>query len=358
MKLGLGLVRHMLNKDNFRFARQAGCTHIVAHLADYNNMYELPGTTAEEYYGKDRSKEYIWSYEGLLELRSMVEAEGLILHAIENFDPLDWYDVLLDGPCKSEQLQHLKQIVYNAGRAGIPVIGYNFSVAGVWGRIQERAARGGALTHSYAEADAYSGNPLPHGQIWNVTYDQALAERGPVHVSAEQLWERLAYFLREIVPAAEQAGVVMAAHPDDPPMPTLRGTARLVYQPDLYQKLLDLVPSASNRLEFCMGTIQEMTESSVYEAIERYSSQNKIGYVHCRNVRGKVPHYSEVFIDEGDIDILRALRLFKQTGYDGVFVPDHTPLMSCGAPWHSGMAYALGHIGALLHIVNNEAASA
>lgn len=352
MKLGLGLVHHMLNRENFRFARQAGCTHIVAHLADYNNLYELPGTLSGDYYGKDRDKTYIWSYEGLMELRAMVEAEGLVLHAIENFDPLDWHDIVLDGPRKAEQLTHLKWIVDNAGRAGIAVFGYNFSVAGVWGRIQERAARGDALTHSYVQADAYSGNPMPTGSFWNVKYAEDLAEEETVQVSPEQIWERLQYFLQEIIPVAERAGIVMAAHPDDPPMPALRGTARLVYQPRLYRKLLELVPSPSNGLEFCMGTIQEMTEGNVYEAIEQYASH--IGYVHCRNVRGKVPHYSEVFIDEGDINILKAMRLFKKAGYDGVFVPDHTPLMNCGTPWHSGMAYALGYIRAMMQVVENE----
>lgn len=354
MKLGLGLVRHMLNRGNFRFARQSGCTHIVAHLANYNNLYELPGTLSPEYYGKDQSKEYIWSYEGLMELRSMVEEEGLILHAIENFDPLDWHDVLLDGPRKAEQMNRLKQIIRNTGRAGIPVFGYNFSVAGVWGRIQDQAARGGALTHSYVQADAYADRPIPNGQIWNTVYDQDAAASGFVRVSSKELWSRLEYFLKEIVPVAEAAGVVMAAHPDDPPMPTLRSTARLVYQPHMFQTLLDLVPSRSNSLEFCMGTIQEMTEGDVYEAIDKYSAQGSIGYVHCRNVRGKVPDYSEVFIDEGDIDILKALQIFKKNGYEGVFVPDHTPLMSCGTPWHTGMAYALGYIHAMLQIVKRD----
>jgi len=356
VKLGLGLVRHMLNKENFRFVRQAGCTHLVAHLANYNNMYELPGTLGEDYYGKDRDKSYIWSYEGLMELRAKVEEEGLILHAIENFDPLDWCDVLLDGPRKVEQMDNLKQIIRNVGKAGIKVFGYNFSVAGVWGRIQDQAARGGALTHSYVQADAYMNDPMPQGQIWSIKYDPEAASNGTVHVSTEQIWERLTYFLQEIIPVAEQAGVIMAAHPDDPPMPTLRGTARLVYQPSLNQRLLDIAPSPSNGLEFCMGTIQEMTEGSVYEAIEQYCAN--IGYVHCRNVRGKVPNYSEVFIDEGDIDILQALRLFKKAGYEGVFVPDHTPLMSCDTPWHSGMAYALGYIRAMLQVVEREGAIA
>ena len=101
--------------------------------------------------------------------------------------------------------------------------------------------------------------------------------------------ERLGWFLREILPVAEEAGVEMALHPDDPPMPRLRNTPRLVYQPSLYQKLIDMDPSRANKLEFCMGSIQEMSEGNIYDSIDHYASQGKISYAHLRNVIGKVP---------------------------------------------------------------------
>ncbi len=113
------------------------------------------------------------------------------------------------------------------------------------------------------------------------------------------------FFLKELVPVAEEAGVTLAAHPDDPPLPYVRQTPRLVYQPYMYQDLIDIFPSDSNKLEFCLGTISEMTEGDVYEATDSYSRQNKIAYIHFRNVKGKVPNYKEVFVDEGDIDMLK-----------------------------------------------------
>ena len=147
----------------------------------------------------------------------------------------------------------------------------------------------------------------------------------------------------------------LAAHPDDPPLPALRGTARLVYKPELYQRLLDLVPSHHNALEFCQGTIAEMRgEMDVYEAIDRYAGQGKIAYIHFRNVRGTVPNYHEVFLDEGDVDMVRALRLYHRHGYDGVLIPDHTPGMACDAPWHAGMAYALGWMRATIAMIEAE----
>jgi mannonate dehydratase len=162
------------------------------------------------------------------------------------------------------------------------------------------------------------------------------------------LWERLENFLEAVIPVAEDAGVTLAAHPDDPPVPMLRGQPKLVYQPRLYQKLLDLKPSPKNALEFCVGTLAEMTEGDIYEAVDKYSRQEKLAYVHLRNVRGKAPQYQETFIDEGDVDILRVLGILKQNHFEGVIIPDHTPQMECGAPWHAGMAYALGYFRAAL----------
>ena len=91
----------------------------------------------------------------------------------------------------------------------------------------------------------------------------------------------------------------------------------------------------------------------IYEAVEQYSRQKRIAYVHCRNVTGKAPFYRETFIDDGDLDMLRVLRILRRNGFDGVLVPDHTPQMSCGAPWHAGMAYALGYLRAALKVIEN-----
>ena len=144
----------------------------------------------------------------------------------------------------------------------------------------------------------------------------------------------------------------LRAHPDDPPMPVVRNTPRLVYQPSMYGRLLDLVPSYHNALEYCLGTLAEMTEGDLYEHTDYYSKHGHIAYVHFRNVRGKVPRYQETFVDEGDVDMFRILRILKSNEYDSVLVPDHTPLMTCDAPWHAGMAFAMGYIMAALKAVS------
>ena len=199
--------------------------------------------------------------------------------------------------------------------------------------------------------------PMPDGMVWNMVYDQAARAGFVSPVSAADLWSRWERFLEEVLPIAERAGVKLALHPDDPPMPTMRGHARLVYQPALYQHVLDFKKSPANCLEFCLGTLAEMTEGDIYHVAETYARQQRLAYVHCRNVTGKVPYYRETFIDDGDIDVLRVLRILKQTGFEGVFIPDHTPQMTCGAPWHAGMAFALGYLKAALQVIQDESAA-
>lgn len=348
MQLGLGLYRHMLTADNYRFARQAGATAIVAHLCDYFAEGPRIPTAADQGWGLAGRGLEIWEPENLRALKQAINAEGLELAAVENLDPALWHDVLLDGPRKAEQLERVRRIIRAFGEVGIPTLGYNFSMAGVWGHVEGPYARGGALSVAFLGADGPAETPIPPGMIWNMTYDPHAAPGPGLAVTPEQLWQRLDDFLAAVLPVAEEAGVTLALHPDDPPTPTLRNTARLVYQPALYQRLLDMYPSPANKLEFCIGSLAEMSEGDIYEAVESYSRQGAIAYIHFRNVRGKVPRYHEVFVDEGDVDMLRVIRILRANGYNGVLIPDHTPQMACAAPWHAGMAFALGYMRAAL----------
>lgn len=352
MKLGLGLYRHMLTRENFQFARQAGATHIVAHLVDYFKSARAAKPDqpldAESGWGVAGDPNQLWTLEELQSLRREINAAGLELEAIENFDPAHWHDVLLDGPKKRQQLENLKTVIRRVGQAGIPIFGYNFSIAGVCGRIKGPFARGEAVS---VGVDRPYDTPMPRGMAWNMVYDSQAGPGDEPAINSETLWQRLKDFLDELTPVAEEAGVTLAAHPDDPPMPTMRGQPRLVYQPELYQRLIDLYPSPANALEFCVGTLSEMTTGDVYDATDRFSQQGKLAYVHLRNVHGKVPNYYETFIDDGDVDIVRVLKILNRNNFNGVIVPDHTPQMSCDAPWHAGMAFALGYFRGVLQSI-------
>ena len=351
MELGLGLYKHMLTGDNYRFARQAGATAIVAHLVDYfrqgdGNPDDNQPTGGAAGWGRAGDPDRLWTVDELRALRREIEAEGLRLEAIENLDPAHWHDVLLDGPRRDEQMENVKTLIRRLGEAGIPILGFNFSIAGVGGRVTGPFARGGALSVGMEGRD---DTPLPRGMVWNMVYDGDAPDEPLPALTADELWDRVRRFLAEALPVAEAVGVRLAAHPDDPPTDTLRGQPRLVNHPDLFQRFLDLHPSPANALEFCVGTVAEMEGGDVYEAVDRYSAQDRIAYVHLRNIRGKAPHYRETFIDDGDVDMRRVVALLRKNGYTGLLIPDHTPAMTCAAPWHAGMAYALGYMRALIN---------
>jgi mannonate dehydratase len=348
----------MLSRDYYDFARQAGCAHVVIHLVDYfregsaNPRNNQPTGSKYELWGVAGEPGKLWTIDEMAAIRREIEDAGLHLAAIENLDPAIWHDVLLDGPRRAEQMEYVKTTVRRMGEAGIPVLGYNFSIAGVCGRVSGPWGRGGAVTVGMdGPVDDVS---VPNGTVWNMVYDQGAAKGYLPSITHDELWRRLEAFLAEVIPVAEQAGVRLALHPDDPPMPTMRQQPRLVYQPAMYQRVLDAVPSKSNGLELCVGTLAEMTEGDIYDAVDQYSRQGKIAYIHLRNVRGKVPHYRETFIDEGDVDMARILTILYRNDFDGVVIPDHAPQMSCSAPWHAGMAHTLGYVAGVLAMLEKR----
>lgn len=355
MKLGFGLYRHDVTPQNLAFARQCGATHIVVHLVDYfrdaadNPRGDQP-TGGRGGWGRAGDPDKLWALEELLEIRALIEAHGLSWYAIENFDPAHWHDVLLDGPQRAAQIEKLKTMIRTVGAAGIPVIGYNFSLAGVTGRITGPFARGQAIAIGM---DGVDDTPIPKGMVWNMVFDPD-AEGDLETVDRDVLWSRLGRFLDDVLPVAEEAGVVLAAHPEDPPVPSMRGQPRWLYQPTHFRRLTALNRSPSNQIDFCLGTVGEMSDGGVYEAVDEQSAQGRIAYMHFRNVRGKVPDYRETFIDEGDTDMLRVIAILKKNRFDGVLIPDHAPQMSCAAPWHAGMAFAMGYMAAAIRSVEND----
>jgi mannonate dehydratase len=173
------------------------------------------------------------------------------------------------------------------------------------------------------------------------------------------MWERFLYFTKPIVAAAEKAGIRLTMHPNDPPVPVMRGVARIFHHTDGLRRFLKEIPSKNSGITFCMGTIAEMGVN-VLEEIRHFGKQEKIFLVHFRAVRGKVPKYTEVFIDEGDLDVFEAMKTYREVGYQGPFVSDHTPRVEGDTTWgHRGRTFSLGYMRALVHAVNrmNKAGS-
>jgi len=353
LKLGLGLYKSLLNSKNFDFARQAGATHLVVQLVDYMKGGANPAL-AQNYlngWGNTRNQGKLWEYDDLIRLKGEIESHGLVWEAIENFDPSHWFDILLDGPKRNKQMDDLKYMIANIGKANIPIIGYYFSIAGVWGWTNRKSGRGNPITVGFDANEIDVNLPIKKGMVWNMNYDENAPEGNLSTISRLEMWERLTWFLNEILPVAEENGVRMVAHPDDPPVPELRNSARLFHNITEYEKLLKLSNSPSNGFEFCMGTLQEMQGCDVLKALDKHSANGNIGYIHFRNVKGKVPNYREVFVDEGDLDMVAAIRILKKNNYNGILIPDHSPAMSCDAPWHASMAHSLGYMKGLIDAI-------
>jgi mannonate dehydratase len=265
--------------------------HIVAHLVDYFSAGPRIPTPVSRSPGWGSSKRVgePWTLEEIEEVKARVEAAGLTLHAIENLDPGHWHDVLLDGPRRDDQLEQVLDTIRLLGQAGVPCLGYNFSLAGVWGHHTGASARGGAESIAF-DADSIGPQPeIPLGQVWNMDFEDTPAEGSIGSVEADEMWARIEGFLDAAVPIAEAVGVRLCAQPDDPPVPTLRHTARVLTNPDAMQRLLDYIPSRANVLEFCQGTISEMPDVDIYDATDRFASQDRIGYVHFVTSSGARP---------------------------------------------------------------------
>lgn len=352
MKVGLGLYRSMLDERHYRYAQQLGVTHVVAHCEDYFSANPKLAEAAHDAsltsgsWGVSKGND--WTEQTFANLIADLARFDLKLAAIENFAVRHWHDVLLDGPKRDDQIEHLKRIVRAAGAAGVPCIGYNFSVTGVWGWTRGPYARGGAHSVRFDVDDIDPNKPIPDGMVWNMAYRDELGPGVHPATSEDAIWDRYRRFLDELLPVAEQAGVVLAAHPDDPPVKALRLSAKLINSHDSYRRAFAANTSPNNRAELCLGCLQEMVDGDIYETVSEFAQADRIGYIHFRNVRGKVPNYQEVFIDEGDIDMARIVSILKAANYDGVLIPDHTPELECDAPWHAGKAFAIGYMKALI----------
>ena len=173
-------------------------------------------------------------------------------------------------------------------------------------------------------------------------YDEFMEDPADVpekYISEEQLLENLRYFLTRIVPVAEEAGVKLAIHPDDPPIPEpLGGAARILSTLDHFERTFNTVPSEMNAMLFCQGCVREMGED-VPSAIRRIGSQNKIAYVHFRNIRGTPKSFQEVFVDEGDVDMYEAMQTYREIGFEGPFMMDHTPSFPQGEHPMGGQSF-------------------
>lgn len=291
-----------------------------------------------------------WEVDDLLRLRERVESFGLQL----DFLPLPMSaapiakaenpNILLGrSPERDREIETICGDIRAAGKAGIPALKYNLTLLGVvrTGRI---AGRGDAL---YSSFDYEKTAKL----------DEPLTEAG--RVGADEMWERIAYFLDRVVPVAEEAKVRIACHPNDPRVPDgFRGVSCVLGTVEGLKKFVEIRSSPYHGLNFCQGTVSESLKEpgkEIFDVIRWFGSRKKIFNVHFRNIRGGHLKFQETHPDEGDVDMLAALRVYREIGYDGMLMPDHVPHVAGDEGGKQAFAFAYGYIRALLQALAQEA---
>ena len=235
---------------------------------------------------------------------------------------------MLGLPGRDEQIENYRHTIRSMGQAGIRVLGYNWIPDQVWRTTRSGVGRGGAKVTGYDHARAAG---IATGSL-------------PPRNDA-QMWANYEYFIRAVLPVAEEEGVVLALHPDDPPVAELDGVARIMRSPEAFTRALEIGDSPSHKLTVCMGCFAQMGPAQLYDGLRRFGAAGKIAYVHFRNVRGCLPCFSDAFVDDGEIDIARALTILRDVGFDGFIMDDHVPHMAGDTVWgHRGRAYATGYI--------------
>ena len=290
-----------------------------------------------------------WSVDGLARLRQAVESYGLSLAMVPlpmssvTINKNNYPNILLGkSPERDREIDEISTMIRNAGKAGIPAVKYNLTYLGVV-RSGYTPGRGDTRCSTFVFEKA--------------KVDPQVFEM--VKADDDTMWERIEYFLKRVVPVAEDAKVRIACHPNDPGMPKggFHGVPSVLSSVEGLKRFIDIAPSPYHGLNFCQGTVSEMLDNpakDIMDAIRYFGSRKKIFNVHFRNIVGHRLNFREAFPDEGDINFLECARVYREVGYDGMLMPDHAPHIEGD---RSGLAFAfeIGYIQAIIQTVKNEA---
>ncbi len=326
MKLG---TQHGDTDEILRTIAAFGVNHICST--------HVPSKTLDEH----------WSVDALKRMRERVEKFGIQLDMVElptnsTIGSSGVKNVLLGkSPERDREIDGICQMIRNASQAGIPAMKYNLTYLAVV-RTEPTPGRGGA---TYSTFDYDKRKEVP-----------ALTEAG--EVSEEAFWERITYFLTRVAPVAQEYKVKIACHPHDPAMPkgvAYRGIHRVMGSVDGLKRFVSISENPYHGLNFCQGTVSEMLDKpgeQIYDVIRYFGQRKKIFNVHFRNIKGHILKFQETFPDNGDVDMIRAMRVYKEVDYDGMIMPDHAPRIAGDEGHRQAFAFEFGYIAALIQLMN------
>lgn len=309
-----------LSDENLTLAAQCGVDQIVVRY---------PGPDLTEF---NRMQQRIRSF-------------GMEIGVVEGYLPIDRIKL---GTDDGTDLRAMKALIRHLSDLDIRLVCYNFMAGTDWIRTSvDTLERGGSKVTAFRLAD------LDKARIPGRPAFRADLEPG---AKRPELWKNLQNFLEEIIPVAEDAGVVMAMHPDDPPLPQLLGNDRIMHDVAGFERLVEIVKSPSNKIAFCQGSFSEMG-IDIPATIRRLGSN--IAYVHYRDVVGTPEDFRESWQDNGQTDMAEAMRAYREVGFSGPMRPDHVPQMigeDDGEPGYTmlGRLFAFGYIRGMMHATENH----
>jgi mannonate dehydratase len=290
-----------------------------------------------------------WTVEALTRLRERVESHGISLDMVPitmtsaDISRAQMPAIFLGkSPERDRNIDDVCQQIRNIARAGIFQTKYNFTIVGI-PRSGTAKGRGPSQYSEFIlDKDKQAQTPTMAGTV-----------------DADTYWERITYFLERVVPVAEEYKVRMGCHPQDPGLPKgYRGVDAVLSTVEGLKKFVSIKESPYHGLNFCQGTVSEQLDNpaeEIFDVIRYFGSRKKIFSVHFRNIEGRRFNFRETFIDNGSVDMLKAARVYKEVGYEGMLMPDHVPHVDGDPDQMQGFAFAIGYIKAIIAAVSAEA---
>lgn len=272
------------------------------------------------------------NYDYLARLRERVESYGLQLYNVGNIEVAKNDKIHLALPGRERAIADFQAFVRDLGRAGIGVTTFTWEPTQVWSSAPGETR--GATTRA-VDLDEMLRRPFTHGRAY----------------SEAEIWENYTYFIRQMMPACEEAGVRLALHPNDPPSPSpLGGIPCLIHSFDTYRRAFAMANSRALGMEFCCGCWLEGGAGfgDIFEGIRSFVAADRVLIVHFRNVSAPLPRFVETFLDNGYGDMYAIMKAFVQAGYRGTMILDHSPQFVGDLARHSATAYAIGYMRALM----------